>query len=162
MSTCRTRLVFFSCLFRLTGGAVGVCSVSLSASLSLDLLFDPVLEFSSLFSDGLLLLVIFFFFLLSNTPLPVRLCFLADAMHLYPYVFSTCAARVSSLVHLYICKHSSFCPPLVCRALVSIKWASLLLQKDSLKCQRDRGECLILSPYLSWCGTTIIKITGLI
>lgn len=42
--------------------------------------------------------------------------------------------------------------PVVYRALVSIKWASLLLQKDSLKCQRDRGRRLILSPYLSWRG----------
>lgn len=66
------------------------------------------------------------------------------------------------LIRPCIHKHSSFCLPVVCRALVSIKWASLLLQKDSLKCQRDRGGRLFLSPYSSLRGTTIIKITGLI
>lgn len=46
----------------------------------------------------------------------------------------------------------SLCLYIVCRALVSIKWTSLLLQKDSLKCQRDPGEVFFLSPYLSWGG----------
>lgn len=76
-----------------------------------------------------------------------------------------CIAHVLSilfLIRLCIHKHPSFCLPVVYRALVSIKWASLLLQKDSLKCQRDWGGRLFLSLYLSWRRTTIIKITGLI
>lgn len=43
------------------------------------------------------------------------------------------------LIHLCNHKYPSFCPHIVHRALVSIIWTSLLLQKDSLKCQWDSG-----------------------
>lgn len=72
---------------------------------------------------------------------------------LFSLIFSFCVLPVSSqfcyLIRPCVRKHSSFCLPVVYRALVSIKWASLLLQKDSLKCQRDRGGRLFLSPYSS-------------
>lgn len=54
------------------------------------------------------------------------------------------------------------CPPVVCGGLASIKRASLRLQKDCLKCQRDHDGHPSLLPYLSWRGKAIIKITGLI
>lgn len=91
--------------------------------------------------------------------------FLADVTNLHPHPFF-CVLPMFSLflflIRLCIHKHSSFCLPVVYRALVSIKWASLLLQKDSLKCRRDLGGHLFLSPYSSWRGTTIIKQTALI
>lgn len=99
--------------------------------------------FSDLFRTGLYCCWIFFF--------------------LYFFPFTSAWIFVHGLCSLHLPfpsppPHSydpSLCLYIVCRALISIKWTSLLLQKDSLKCQRDPGEWasfFFLSPYLSLKG----------
>ncbi len=158
----RVFIFYFFYLSCLTAAAVAVCSVSASVKLSLDvhLLFFPVLEFSCWWTVSTCHSLF-----LSSHCCYSSVLFLTDVTHLHPHPFF-CVLPMFSLFLFLIClcihKHPSFCLPVVYKALVSIKWASLLLQKDSLKCQRDQGGHLFLSPYLSWRGTTIIKITGLI
>lgn len=110
-----------------------------------------------------------------STCLTLSWTFLADGLFLHSFflllLFSTLmlptftpalSLFLSSLIRLCIHKHSSF---VVYRALVSINGASLLLQKDSLKCQLDWagvGHCFFYYPIYLGEGATIIKITGLI
>lgn len=74
-------------------------------------------------------------------------CLLLSFHHCFcPYYYPPLTLILSSvlslflfLIHLCIRKYPSFCLHIVHRALVSIIWTFLLLQKDSLKCQRDSG-----------------------
>lgn len=132
-------LLYFSFLSCLVDSCCCGCLLSLSPSVLLSLgvhfLFQPVLRSLAhgLFSAGHCL------FLSSRhcfSPFCSLLSFPTSNPH--PYF---CALPVFSLflflIHLCIHKYPSFCLHIVYRALVSIKWTSLLLQKDSLKCQRD-------------------------
>lgn len=118
------------------------CGCLLCLFLDVDLLFQPVLEISFCwwtFSGCHSLFLRCFF---SPFCSPSIFSSMNCSCTLYYFPLSTSASI--SIPHVVF--------PVVYRALVSIKWASLLLQKDSLKCQRDRGGRLILSPYLSWRG----------
>lgn len=116
-------------------------ALSLSPSVLLFLgvhfLFYPVLEFSRWWtvSTGHCLF-------LSSHHCFSPFCSLLSLPTSNPHPYF-CALPVFSLflflIHLCIHKYPSFCLHIVYRALVSIKWTSLLLQKDSLKCQRDPG-----------------------
>ena len=130
---------FFFHLPCLTAAAVAVCCVSPGVLISCS-----SLSWRFLFADGpfrgvtLFFSVVFFSLFCSPSIFSSMNC----SCTLYYFPLSTSASI--SIPHVVF--------PFVYRALVSIKWASLLLQKDSLKCQRDRGGRLILSPYLSWRG----------
>lgn len=163
---------FFLNLLWLMAAAVAVCSISASVQ-ALSGYTSPVLPCPGVFllmdysACHSLSLVFFFFFSLFHrcfSPPLATVLFLINVTHLQPCLLSyvLCSCSLYFFIRLCVHKHSSFCLPVVYRALVSIKWASLLFQKDSLKCQRDQGGRFFLSPYLSWKGTTIIKITGLI
>lgn len=144
VSTCW--VFFFFCytflfyLAWLTAAAVAVCSLSLHQYCSPWVYIScSNLSWSSL-ADGLFSAGHCLF--LSSRHCFSPFCSLLSFPTSNPHPYF-CALPVFSLflflIHLCIHKYPSFCLHIVYRALVSIKWTSLLLQKDSLKCQRDPG-----------------------
>lgn len=142
------RVEFFYFSSSLVDGCCCGCLFFLSLCTALPGCTSPVLP-----CPGVFVLMDCFGVSLSFIPSPHLLFFPHSVPRCSPPHLFFCVLPMSSpflyLIRPRIRKHSSFCLPVVCRALVSIKWASLLLQKDSLKCQRDRGGRLFLSPYSS-------------
>lgn len=133
-------ILFFFYLAWLTAAAVAVCSLSLHQYCSPWVYIScSNLSWSSL-ADGLFSAGHCLF--LSSRHCFSPFCSLLSFPTSNPHPYF-CALPVFSLflflIHLCIHKYPSFCLHIVYRALVSIKWTSLLLQKDSLKCQRDPG-----------------------
>lgn len=94
---------------------------------------------------------------------PTGRLFLRTTLPFSAGLISTSAdVHTPCLFYLCILTYSCLYLPVVQRPVVSINRASLLLQKDSLKCQQDSGRHLLLSPCSSSTGAIIINITGLI
>lgn len=102
--------------------------------------------FTAFLADGLFSQVILFCLLLSvhHCFCPYSSLLLLPTSNPHSYF---CVVVFLFLIHLCIRKYPSFCLHIVHRALVSIIWTSLLLQKDSLKCQRDSGEGM--APFIT-------------